>query len=150
QIADVGHVYASGRAPAPKGTPPPPGRLRPLPNDEAYAKQHKGEPLSCRSSLATTMSIDCGCGIGLQYCMPGDGFGADPRAFALPTHAPIGLESPIGSAPQNASSWSKFWWSQEAIHFMDYVFEADRDFREILTGRYTFINGPLAQFYRSA
>src|SRR5262249_5463608 len=52
--------------------------------------------------------------------------------------------------PQNVSSWNKFWWTQEAVHFLGYVFGADRDFREILSGRYSFINGPLAQFYRSS
>ena len=152
QIADVGHLYLSGRAapvPADKGAPNPFGRVRPLPVDDGYTKQHPGEAVSCRSALGAGTTVDCGCGIGLEHCLPGDGFGNEPRAFALPTHAALGLGGPTASAPQSTSYWTKFWWSQEAQRFMAYVFGEDRDFRELLTGRYTFVNGPLAEFYRS-
>jgi hypothetical protein len=70
-------------------------------------------------------------------------------AFYFPNHIPLGLEQPIDSARQAAQRWYPFWWSQEAEHFLAYLFGADRDFREILTARYTVINGPLAQFYRA-
>ncbi len=72
QMPDMGTIYASGRAPFTKETPLPKGRTRPPPNDDAFAKQHKGQPISCRASSALTASIDCGCGIGLQYCLPGE------------------------------------------------------------------------------
>src|SRR6185503_13715216 len=45
--------------------------------------------------------------------------------------------------------WSRAWWTEEAIHFMDDIFVGDRDFREILTSKATMVNGPLAQFYTS-
>ena len=161
QTRDTGTIYASGRTPPPPvpkpktGEPPAPppvypfGRLRPLPVDDAYAKEHKGEPISCRSSLGLTMSTDCGCGVGLQYCMPGDGDGDEPRAFSLPGHEPLGFESPLAAGPQTVSWWHKFWWREEAAHFLRRIFGEDRDAREILTARYTLINGPLAQFYRA-
>ncbi|WP_437926264.1 DUF1585 domain-containing protein [Sorangium sp. So ce291] len=150
QTADVGHVYASDVPPLPRGAPLPAGRTRPPLPEDPYAKAHRGEPISCRSALAPRMSVDCGCGIGLVHCMPGDSYGRDPRAFVLPAHVPLGVDQPIGAAPNTSSGWHKFWWSQEAIHFMSHVFRADRDFREMLTARYTFINGPLAQFYLSS
>ncbi|KYF63692.1 hypothetical protein BE11_44975, partial [Sorangium cellulosum] len=150
QTADVGRIYASDIPPLPRGAPLPAGRLRPPMPEDRYAREHRGEPISCRSALASVMSVDCGCGIGLEHCLPGDSSGRDPRVFSLPAHVPLGIEAPIGAAPHTISGWHKFWWSQEAIHFMNHVFRADRDFREILTGRYTFINGPLAQFYRAS
>lgn len=158
QTAEVGHLYASGRAPpppapkggpAPKGAPLPFGRLRPLPGDDGYTRQHAGEAVSCRGALGAGTTLDCGCGVGLEHCLPGDGFGNEPRAFALPTHAPLGVDGPTGSTPQSTSSFTKYWWSQEARRFMAHVFGGDRDFRELLTARYTFVNGPLAEFYRS-
>jgi hypothetical protein len=41
------------------------------------------------------------------------------------------------------------WFSQEASHFIDAVFQADRDVRDLVRARDTYINGPLATFYRS-
>lgn len=149
QTADEGHIYASGRPAPAKGAKFPEDRLRPLPLDDAYAKQHKGEALSCRTALGATMTLDCGCGVGLRYCTPGDGPGNDPRAFTLPTHVPLGLSSPIGGAAQSTSSWYKLWWSEEAKHFFGRLFDEDRDFREVLTSRATLVNGPLAQFYQA-
>ena len=134
------------------GTPKPPAlqdRLKPPPGDNPYAVQHKGEEVSCRGVVAETMTIDCGCGAGLEHCLPGDGFAQDPRAFSFPTHIPLGLDLPFASGAQNASSWNKLWWSQEARHFFTRLFGTDRDFREVLTGRWSAVNGPLAQFYRS-
>ncbi|AUX26372.1 hypothetical protein SOCEGT47_069330 [Sorangium cellulosum] len=150
QTADVGHLWASDIPPLPRGAPLPPGRIRPPMPDDPYAKAHRGEPISCRSALAPWMSVDCGCGIGLVRCMPGENWWRDPRAFLLPAHVPLGVEDPIGLVTTTSSGWHKFWWAQEAIHYMKHVFGADRDFREMLTGRYTFINGPLAQFYQSS
>jgi hypothetical protein len=80
--------------------------------------------------------------------MPGDSFRFDPAAFVLPTHAPLGVDQPFELRNQPQSAWSRFWWGQEAVRFLDDLFLADRDFREVLTSRATFVNGPLAQFYR--
>jgi hypothetical protein len=150
QTAEFGHFYVTGRTPPPAGAPPPAGRVRPLPLDDQFAAKHKGEPLSCRSSLALSMSTDCGCGAALEYCMPGGNGGNDPRAFSLPSHLPIGVDLPIDNVPQTVSNWHKFWWSQEAVHFLQYLFNADRDFREILTARYGMVNGALVNFYRAS
>jgi hypothetical protein len=149
QSTDVGTIYATGRAAPPKGTPPPAPRLRPLPLDDGYAKAHKGEPISCRDGLAVSMSVDCGCGIGLQYCMPGDSDANDPGAFLLPSHSPIGLDASLPLAEQSVSTWYKHWWTEEAEHFLAHLFTDDRDFREVLTAKYTWVDGPLAQYYRA-
>ena len=158
QTADTGTIHTTGRKPPPKSQPPaaanppapPLGRLRPLPFDDGYAVKHAGEPISCRSALALSMSVDCGCGHSLQFCMPGDSTGNDPRAFAFPTRTPIGIDRPIANGPQSVSAWHRFWWSQEGVHFLDYLFAEDRDFRELLTARWSLVNGPLAQFYRAS
>ena len=62
---------------------------------------------------------------------------------------PLGPGLPLDDARQQAQRWFPYWWSREVVRFLDDLFESDRDFREILTGRQTFVNGPLAQFYRS-
>jgi hypothetical protein len=80
--------------------------------------------------------------------MPGSGPQFDPPAFVLPTHVPLGTGLPFEATPQPASAWAKLWWSEEAKRTFDRIFLEDRDFREVLTGRGTDVNGPLAQFYR--
>ena len=147
QTAGTGTIYASGRNKPVPGDKL--GRKRPLPADDAYAKKHKGEAISCRSSAAVSTSIDCGCGVGLEHCMPSDGNGNDVRAFVFPTRLPLGIDAPLSSTAQSESAWHKLWWSQEAVHFMGRVFGEDHDFREMITARWTYVNGPLAQFYRS-
>ena len=149
QVSDHGTIYASGRPVPAKGAPLPKGRTRPAPVDDAYAKQHKGEALSCRSAVATTSAIDCGCGVGLQYCLPGDADADQPSAFMLPSHSPLGPDEPMPSAVQTNSSWTKYWWSAEVVQFMGKIFGEDRDFRDVLLAKYTWLNGPLAQYYRS-
>jgi hypothetical protein len=79
--------------------------------------------------------------------MPGANAGTDPAAFVLPGDAPLGFERPFNQSSQAQSSWSRLWWGEEAIHFIDDVVSGDRDFRDILSGKGTFVNGPLAQFY---
>jgi hypothetical protein len=135
-----------GAKPAP---PVPPGRFKPFPNDDAYARAHAGERLSCRTAAALTMSADCGCGVGLRHCLPGDSTGNNPRAFVLPTRAPLGPTAPLGTAPQTVSDWYKFWWAQEAQRFLGAIFDGDHDLRELLTARFSFVDGPLVAFYRA-
>jgi hypothetical protein len=148
QTADTGTIYVSGRDKPTPGQPPPLGRARPLPLDDRYAIAHRGESVSCRSALALGSSIDCGCGVGLERCLPGADASNDPRAFVLPAHAPLGIDRPFDSVPQSLSAWNRLWWSQEAQHFLAYLFGSDRDFREVLRARYSMVNGPLAHFYR--
>ncbi len=156
QTSETGRIFVSGRGPGrpdPREAriygPPLPRRTRPAPPDDPFAKAHAGETLSCRSVLGLTMSIECGCGPGLSHCMPGDGTANDPRAFSFPARTPIGLDQPLASAPQPVSAWHKLWWAQEALHLLWRVLADDRDFREVVTARYTLVNGPLVQFYRS-
>ena len=178
QTGDTGHVYASGRANAgvkppvanaknadamsslamsggtktSANTPAPPklpgGRLKPAPLDRPYATKHKGEPVACSSRMALDYASDCGCGVGLERCVPNDGPNQG-NAFFFPNHMPLGPGLPLDSVKQQAQRWFPYWWSREAVHFLDDMFASDRDFREILTGHQTFVNGPLAQFYKT-
>lgn len=147
QAAENGTVYASGRKPQPG--PPPFGRLKPLPLDDAWAKQHKGESLACRSSTALSASADCGCGPGLERCMPWEGLRKGDSAFVSASRVGLGVDKPFDRVDQSPSEWTKLWLAQEAATFLGRTFRDDRDFRELLTGKGTWINGPLAQFYRS-
>ncbi|MGE5183851.1 MAG: DUF1585 domain-containing protein [Acidobacteriota bacterium] len=148
QTADSGNVYVSGRPAAKKGAPPPAGRLTQPPGDSGFARRNKGRAVSCLTQTGFQNSVQCGCGVGLERCMPGAGPQFDPPAFTMPTHAPLGVDLPFEASAQPASSWEKLWWSEEAQHFLDKLFAEDRDFREVLTSRATLVNGPLAQFYR--
>jgi len=168
QARDTGHIYASGRTklpPKPKdangekekgkkekpkpGELPPGGRYRPAPLDKPYATEHKGDAVSCATRLALDMSIDCGCGVALERCMPSDGDGQNSAGFYFPNHEPLGETQPLDSARQPAQRWFPYWWSREAVHFFDDLFANDEDFRLVLTGKSTLLNGPLAQFYKS-
>jgi Protein of unknown function (DUF1585)/Protein of unknown function (DUF1549) len=135
------------------GEPKPPeklpgGRLRPPPPDRPYALQHKGEPVACDSRLARDNAVDCGCGVGLERCVPGDST-QNGAAFYFPNHMPLGPEEPLDVARQSGVRWFPYWWSREAVRYFDYLFSQDRDFREVLTGKWTLVNGPLAQYYRT-
>jgi hypothetical protein len=145
QTAAMGTIFAPGN---PKNTMPP-GGLYSLPVDSSYATAHKGAPVSCSTQLAQSSSADCGCGVGLERCIPGDGPGFDPRAFSFTSQQPIGLDNPTDLSSEAESAWSRLWWAEEASRFFGYVLGQDRDFREVLTGHYTLVNGPLTQFYRS-
>ena len=158
QAAETGHIYASGRKkppPGPKpeklkpGELPPGGRYRPPPLDRPYAVQHKGESVTCATRLALDNSVDCGCGPALERCLPSDGAGQGSAGFFFPNHQPLGPALPLDNARQPAQRWFPYWWSQEAVRFMEDIFARDADFREILTGKSTSVNGPLAQYYRS-
>jgi hypothetical protein len=109
----------------------------------------RGTPttVDCGTQTGFT-SASCGCGVGLERCNPAAGFGNDPTSFVLPTEEPLGASMPFAQARQRQSQWWRQAWLEEAQAMFDKVFVEDRDFREVLTGRWTMVNGPLAQFYR--
>ncbi len=142
QTADTGRVYATGRV-VQKSDPLLPGRLTRLPADTPFARANAGRAVSCLGAHGFESSLDCGCGVGLERCLP-----ASPNGFVQPWLIPLGADQPFDRAARPAVLWMRTWWSQEAIHFLDRIFGDDRDVREILTSPATVINGPLAQFYR--
>ena len=142
QRATEGKVVKTGRVRR-KGDPLPAGRLSYPPADTAFATANAGSMVSCTTAAGFASSTECGCGVGLERCIP-----TGPNGFMMPWSTPLGIEQPFSSSPRPASLWLRTWWAQEAIHFMDDVFLADRDVRELLTSPATMINGPLAQFYR--
>lgn len=146
-LLDTGTIYASGRTMKGVGTPPY-GRLDFPPLDSSYATKNAGQPIDCNTNGALSFATDCGCGVGLEHCMPGDNPGFDPGAFTLPTRVPLGWDMPFDNVAQNQSAWSRMFWAQEAVHFLDMIVGEDHDFREVLTSKADVINGPLAQFYR--
>jgi hypothetical protein len=149
QTAATGRVYASGRPGVKKGDPPPAGRLTQPPGDSGFAKRSKGRAVSCSAGIGFSSSVECGCGPGLERCVPSTGPQFESPAFVMPTHVPFGMSAPFEATPQPVSAWLRMWWGEEAKHFMDRVFLEDRDMRELLTSRADQVNGPLAQFYRS-
>ena len=150
QTADRGQVYLSGRLTAlPRTEPYPGGRTSAPPTDSAYARAHATDMVSCTSGAGVGLSDDCGCGIGLERCMPGNSLTNDPAAFNIPDNVPLGAEQPLDSRSQTQGDWVRFWWAQEAVHFLDDLFVRDRDVRGLLTDRGTMVNGATAQFHRS-
>lgn len=149
QTAPMGTVYVSGRTKAPpQGTPPPYGRLDFPPLDSSYAIQNAGKPVVCHTQTSFSISADCGCGTGLERCMPGAGSGFDNVGFTTPSRYPLGEDQPLDSSNQTQGGWARIWWGREAAQFFNYVFAQDRDFRDVLQGSYSFVNGPLVQFYK--
>jgi hypothetical protein len=148
QTTDSGTVYVAGRVAAKKGDPLPGNRLTQPPGDSGFAKLNKGRAVSCLAGTGFQSSVDCGCGIGLERCAPGAGVQNEPPAFVMPTHTPLGVGAPFEASAQPPGAWEKMWWGEEARHFFDKIFVDDRDVRELLTGKSTTVNGPLAQFYR--
>jgi hypothetical protein len=132
QTVETGTVYVSGR---PK-------------KDSGFAKANRGRAVSCLTGTGFQNSVECGCGIGLERCLPGAGSQFDPPGFIIPTHLPLGPELPFEGREKPISEWPKLWWSEEARRFLDTIFVQDRDVREMLTSHATEVNGPLAQFYR--
>lgn len=149
QSAAMGHVMLTGRTTS-MAPPYSNGRIARFPLDLAWARANPTATVDCNTDLGVATSADCGCGPGLEFCLPGADAGIDPVAFAMPSLAnePMGTENPIDSTNQQESAWLKLWWAQEARHFFDAVFTNDADFRDVLTAHYDYVNGPLAQFYR--
>lgn len=104
--------------------------------------------VSCDTATGFSSSSSCGCGKDLVRCMPGAGPGFDNVGFKFPSRVPIGWDSPFDQVDQTQAGWARMFWGQEFIHFMDDILMSDRSFKEVLTGSQTFVNGPLAQFYR--
>jgi hypothetical protein len=149
QRGEAGHIYASGRTKAPLKDAKLPGmRFRAAPLDRPYATQNQGQPVACDTRMGLDYAPDCGCGVGLERCIPGDS-NNNGNAFYYPNHMPLGPGTPLDDARQSQQRWFPYWWSREVVRYLDDLFGSDRDFREILTGKRTFVNGPLAQFYRS-
>ena len=144
QAGDAGHIHVTGRKP---GTKPIAGRTVALPNDSAYAIAHRGESVACTNRIGFQSSPECGCGPGLERCLPSDAEMQGGSAFYYPLHSPLAIDQPIDMVRQPTGKWFALWWSQEAVQFLRHLFAEDRDFREILTSRETWVNGPLAQFY---
>lgn len=149
QTAENGHIATTGRTKnPPNGEKLPGDRPKPPPLDKPYAKEHPGAIVACDTRTALDSSFDCGCGHGLERCIPNEGNG-DNNAFYFPNKMPLGPGLPLDQAKQRAQRWFPYWWSREAVTFLDDLFDSDRDFRDILTTKRTFVNGPLAQFYKS-
>ncbi|HEY2509266.1 MAG TPA: DUF1585 domain-containing protein [Polyangiaceae bacterium] len=149
QTEATGHITVTGRTRSdPDAKKHPGGRAKPAPVDRPYATKHAGDAVSCDTRTALDFARDCGCGPGLARCVPNDS-NRQGNAFYFPNHMPLGPNLPLDGARQQAQRWYPYWWSREAVHDLDDLFAGDRDFREILTGRATFVNGPLAQFYRT-
>ncbi len=151
QAGETGHVYASGRTkpppPPPKPKPGEPFVFKPIaPLDKPFATQHHGEVIACDTKTAFESTTECGCGRGLERCLPAAREGS---AFEFPNHMPLGPGMPLDEVRQPSFKWYPYWWSREVVRFLGYLFGSDVDFREILTGKETVVNGPLAQFYRS-
>jgi hypothetical protein len=152
QATDTGHVYVSGRTTPVQGDGggPPFGRFTNVPIDDAFTKANPNAVISCRTSTGVAHAADCGCGVGLEHCFPAAGNNpmASP-AVQMGALDVLGAAAPVDDLVQSPSDWTRLWWSEEARHFLAYLFSEDRDFREILTAPYTFVNGPLAQYYKS-
>ncbi len=143
--AETGTVYYAGRA---RPATPPYGRINNVPAESAWARTNRGMSIECSSDVAFRSTTDCGCGPGLERCMPGASSSNNPAAFSFPTRTPLGPDDPLDVASQAQDDWNLFWWSQEAQRFLEHMFTDDRDFRDVLTARDTWVNGPLATFYR--
>jgi hypothetical protein len=145
--AETGTVYATGLTKKPATIPE--GRFTFPPLDSGFAQKNGGKPISCSIGSALANSADCGCGVGLERCMPGESHSFEPAAFLFPSHAQLGDDTAFDSSKQSPGAWWRYWWGQEAVRFLDHLFAEDRDFREVLTSPTTFVNGPLTRFYRS-
>ena len=104
--------------------------------------------VACDTATGYGSSSLCGCGKDLVRCMPGAGPGFDNAAFKFPSRVPIGWDAPFDQVDQTQAGWARMFWGQEFVHFLDDILTSDRSFKEVLTGHQSFVNGPLAQFYR--
>lgn len=104
--------------------------------------------VACNADSGFRLSPSCGCGKGLEWCMPGASFNNDPPAMVTATLAPLGPEIPFETARQQQSAWFRRMWHEEGRRFFTTLFGEDRDFRDVLLAKYDWVNGPLVQFYK--
>ena len=108
------------------------------------------EVVDCTASYGFRTSSNCGCGRGLSRCMPnasndgGNGAAAFLNAWAS---GPLRTDPYVSAAMSYPGLMTELT-AQEVEHFLEALFAEDRDMREMVTGRWTYVNGPLAQFYR--
>jgi len=107
---------------------------------------------SCLTGYGAASSSSCGCGPGLSWCLPAATFNTlfPSAAFISSRNVLLGVDDPTDQVGFTVFDWLSLWMSQEPIAFFDRLFGEDHDFREAVTGRWTQVNGPLAQFYRLA
>ncbi|CAN5164462.1 hypothetical protein BH09MYX1_BH09MYX1_09740 [soil metagenome] len=137
---------------------PPFGRLSCPPKDNFLQQKYRAASLkdpnaaktmvACDTNTGFGSSMDCGCGATLERCMPTSGAGFESNAFKFPSRVPLGWASPFDAVDQSQSSWARMFWGQEFVHFFDDIVVNDADFRTVLSGKQTFVNGPLSQFYK--
>lgn len=110
----------------------------------------KTKTVACLTGYGSATSLGCGCGPGLEWCMPAAHFlASQPRAtFMSSRNVLLGVDDPTDQVGFEYRTWQMLWIAQEPQEFLRNLFAEDRDFREVVTGRHTFVNGPLAQFYR--
>lgn len=116
------------------------------------AKQDSNQAIevSCQSGYGVAQSTGCGCGPGLEWCMPALTFNVNqPRAgFQSSRNVLLGVDDPADQVAFSFYEWQSLWLGQEPLTYLSRMFLDDADFRQIVTGRHTYVNGPLAQFYR--
>jgi Protein of unknown function (DUF1585) len=112
--------------------------------------QPNAAPISvkCDTQTGFTSSHECGCGPDLRRCLPNAGPRIEDATFRFPARSPLGTGLPLAEVDQTPSAWARAHWGEEFSHFMDDIVLGDRNFKEVLSGKQTVINGPLAQFYR--
>jgi hypothetical protein len=113
---------------------------------------NKGKMVSCLGSYGGRATKNCGCGPGAEWCFPGTSntFQNPGAVFVSSRNVALGADDPTDQVAFSHLDWLNLWMSQEAKQFFQHLFAEDRDFREVLTGRHTYVNGPLTQFYRHA
>jgi hypothetical protein len=154
QVSETGHVYASGRTSQPAVTDDAGAkyaydRATPVPVDDGFATRSAGQEISCRTQTGAAHALDCGCGVGLEHCWPQSSGQDQAPALMMVQNDVLGADAPLDDTAQSTSAWQRLWWGEEARHFLMYLFGDDHDFREILSAPYTWVNGPLVQYYKS-
>jgi hypothetical protein len=106
--------------------------------------------LDCRTGYGVANSQGCGCGPGLELCMPAAHFlASQPRgAFVSSRNTLLGVDDPTDAQTFEYRTWQSLWVAQEPQIFLYNLFLQDRDFRDVVSAKYTYVNGPLAQFYK--
>lgn len=114
-------------------------------------KNPDGTPLmvDCRTAYGAANSSACGCGPGLEWCLPSATYNTTfpAAAFISSRNVLLGVDDPTDQVGFTFFDWHQLWLGEEPLVFLRRLFDEDGDLREMVTGRYTYVNGPLAQFY---